>query len=76
MQKTIALLTGLKDYWLIPSKHNDDERNYTVVIHHELGRKWSIYVAYLTSESLKSTLEISSRFQITENSVIFEFFIP
>jgi len=51
-------------------------RDHTVVLHHELGRKWSIYVAYLTSESLKSTLEISPKFQITENSVIFEFFIP
>ena len=51
-------------------------RDHTVVLHHELGRKWSIYVAYLTSESLKITLEISPRFQITENSVIFEFFIP
>src|SRR5215213_2992232 len=51
-------------------------REHTVVLHHELGRKWSIYVAYLMSEGLKSTLGISPRFQIAENSVIFELFIP
>ena len=51
-------------------------REHTVVLHHELGRKWSIYVAYLMLESLKSTLGISPRFQIAENSVIFEFFVP
>ncbi len=51
-------------------------RDHTVVLHHELGRKWSNYVAYLTSKSLRSTLGISPRFQITENSVIFEFFVP
>ena len=53
-----------------------DGRDHTVVLHHELGRKWSIYVAYLMSEGLKSQLGISPRFQIAENSVIFEFFIP
>jgi hypothetical protein len=51
-------------------------QEHTVVLHHELGRKWSIYVAYLMSEGLKSTLGISPRFQIAENSVIFELFIP
>jgi hypothetical protein len=53
-----------------------NERNYTVVVHHELGRKWSLYLAHLGSQGLKSTLGISSRFQITENSVILDFFIP
>jgi hypothetical protein len=51
-------------------------RDHTVMIHHELGRKWSIYLAYLMSQGLKSTLRISPKFQITENSVIFEFVIP
>jgi hypothetical protein len=51
-------------------------RDHTVVLHHELGRKWSIYVAHLMSQGLKSTLGISPKFQIAENSVIFEFFIP
>jgi hypothetical protein len=49
--------------------------DHTVVLHHELVRKWSIYVAHLMSQGLKSTLDISPRLQISENSVIFEFFI-
>jgi hypothetical protein len=51
-------------------------QDYTLVLHHELGRKWSIYMAHLVSQVLKSTLGISPRFQIGENSVILEFFIP
>ncbi len=51
-------------------------RDHTVVLHHELGRKWSIYIAHLMSQGLKSTLGISPRFQIAENPVVFEFFIP
>jgi uncharacterized membrane protein len=55
---------------------SNNGRDHTVMLHHELGRKWSICIAYLTLESLKNTLEMSPGFQITENSVIFEFFIP
>lgn len=49
-------------------------RGHTIVFHHELDRKWSIPVAYLMLESLECTC-ISPRFQIAENSVIFEFLI-
>ena len=51
-------------------------RDYTVVLHQDLGRKWSIYIAHLVSQALKSALGISPRFQITKNSIIFQFFIP
>jgi hypothetical protein len=51
-------------------------RDHTLVLHHELGRKWSIYIAHLVSRALKGTLGISPRFQIGENSIIFQFFIP
>jgi hypothetical protein len=54
----------------------NDERNYTFVIHHELGRKWSTFIAYLGSQGLKSTLGVVPKFNITEYSVVFEFFIP
>jgi hypothetical protein len=53
-----------------------NERNYTMVIHHELGRKWSIYLAHLGSQALKSAVGVVPRFQITEYSVVFEFFVP
>jgi hypothetical protein len=46
-------------------------RDHTVVLHHELGRKWSIYVAHLMSQGLKSTLDISPTLPISENPVIF-----
>lgn len=50
-------------------------RGHTIVFHHELDRKWSFHVAHLISESKGYTC-ISPRFQIAENSVIFEFLIP
>ncbi len=53
-----------------------DERNYTFVIHHELGRKWSTFLAYLGSQGLKTTLGVVPKFNVTEYSVVFEFFVP
>jgi hypothetical protein len=53
-----------------------DERNYTFVIHHELGRKWSTFLAYLGAQGLKSTLGVVPKFNVTEYSVVFEFFVP
>jgi hypothetical protein len=53
-----------------------NERNYTIVIHYELGRKWSTYVAHFASQALKSTLRVVPKFNITEHSVVLEFFIP
>ena len=53
-----------------------DERNYTIVIHHELSRKWSTYVAHFASQALKSTLGVVPKFNITEYSVVIEFFVP
>ena len=53
-----------------------NERNYTLVIHHDLGRKWSIFLAHLGSQELKSILGIVPKFHITEYSVVFEFFVP
>jgi hypothetical protein len=53
-----------------------NDRNYTIVIHHELGRKWSNYVAHFASQALRSTLGIMPRFNITEYSVTLEFLLP
>jgi hypothetical protein len=53
-----------------------NERNYTLVIHHDLGRKWSIYLAHLGSQGFKSILGVLPKFHITEYSVVFEFFVP
>jgi hypothetical protein len=53
-----------------------DGKNYTFVVHHELGRKWSLYLAHLGAQGLKSAINIMPRFHVTENSVVFEFSIP
>jgi hypothetical protein len=53
-----------------------NERNYTIVVHHELGRKWSIYLGHLVSQGLKSTLGVVPKFHVTDYSVVFEFFVP
>ncbi|MDQ3968049.1 MAG: hypothetical protein M3275_06605 [Thermoproteota archaeon] len=53
-----------------------NEREYTIVMHHELGRKWSTYLAHFASQALKGTLGVVPKFNITEHSVVIEFFIP
>ncbi|AIC16813.1 hypothetical protein [Nitrososphaera viennensis] len=52
------------------------ERDYTMVVHHELGRKWSIYLAHLGSQGLKSTVNVAPKVHIAENSVVFKFSVP
>ena len=52
-----------------------DERNYTITLHHELGEKWSIFLAHLTA-GIFDTLKITPKFDVTKNSVVFRFFIP
>lgn len=41
-----------------------NQRNYTIVIHHELGTKWSTYLGHLVSQWLKSTLGVVPKFHI------------
>lgn len=78
---TLDTFLSMNSLWFRYSGHGTaeietDERNYTIVIHHELGRKWSTYVAHFASQALKSTLGVVPKINITEYSVVFEFFVP
>jgi hypothetical protein len=51
-------------------------REYTVALHHELGRKWSLFVGYLMTQGMKNSLNIISKFDVTEYSVVLRFSVP
>jgi hypothetical protein len=53
-----------------------DGRDYIVALHHELGRKWSIFLSHITVQGMKSTVQVIPKFDMTEHSVVFRFFIP
>ena len=51
-------------------------RDHIIVLHHELGRKWSIFLSHIIVQVMNNTAKIIPNFDITEYSVIFRFFIP
>jgi hypothetical protein len=53
-----------------------DEREYVIVLHHELGKKWSIFLSRIIEQVMKNTIKVIPKFDITEYSVVFRFFIP
>ena len=78
---TLDAFLSMTSLWFRYSGHGTaeietNERYYTIVIRHELGRKWSTYVAHFASQALKSTLGVVPKINITEYSVMLEFFIP
>jgi hypothetical protein len=50
-----------------------DGREYVVAMHHDLGRKWSIFMRYILEEGMKRTLNVMPKFDITESSIVFRF---
>jgi hypothetical protein len=53
-----------------------DEGDHVIVLHHELGRKWSIFLSHKLTQVMKNTIKVIPRFDITEHSVVLKFFIP
>lgn len=53
-----------------------EERAFVVTMHHNLGIKWSMFLQSLLEEGLKKTFRVNPKFDITESSVIFQFFVP
>jgi ethanolamine utilization protein EutP (predicted NTPase) len=53
-----------------------DEREHVIVLHHELGKKWSIFLSRIIEQVMKNTIKVIPKFDITEYSVVFRFFIP
>jgi hypothetical protein len=53
-----------------------DGRNYIVALHHVLGRKWSVFLGHIIMVGIKKTFTIIPKLDITDQSVVFRFFIP
>ena len=53
-----------------------DGREYVVVMHHDLGRKWSLFMKNILEEGIKRTLNLMPKFDITDSSVVFRFINP
>jgi hypothetical protein len=53
-----------------------DSRNYVITMHHQLGRKWSIYLQHILEEGMKKTLNITPMVDVTESSIVIRFFNP
>ena len=55
----------------------EQERNYTVTIHHKFGEKWSYWLKESISIGLfKNVLGILPKTHLSKNSVIFTFIFP
>lgn len=53
-----------------------DGREYVVAMHHDLGRKWSIFMQSILEEGMKKTLNIMPKIDITESTIVFGFINP
>ncbi len=62
---------GISEYEL-----ETEGRDYTLTFHHDLGEKWSNFLAHLLVQGIKSTLGIIPKFDLSKSSVIIRFFVP
>jgi hypothetical protein len=53
-----------------------DGRNYIVALHHEMGRKWSVFLGHIITVGIKKTFFSIPKYDMTDHSVVFRFFIP
>lgn len=52
------------------------EKDHIIVLHHEFGSKWSIFLSRIIVQVMKNTIDVIPKFEITEYSVVFRFSIP
>jgi hypothetical protein len=53
-----------------------DGRDYMIILHHDLGIRWSEFLGYTLREEIKTVLQVIARLEISENSVILKFHLP
>lgn len=51
-------------------------RDYIVVLHRDMGRKWSIFLSHIITQGIEKILRITPKFDMTDHSVILRFLIP
>ena len=69
----LARYAGLFDYEL----QIEQERNYTITIHHKFGEKWSYWLKEsISSGMFKNILGITPKIHLSKSSVVFTFLLP
>lgn len=51
-------------------------KDYTIILHHDLGKKHSIWLRYGHDATLKSLLNINAQFEVSDNAVTIRFRAP
>jgi hypothetical protein len=51
-------------------------RDYVVTVHHQLGRKWSIWLKPFISEGVKRAIGVTPQFEVGDKSLVFRFSVP
>lgn len=55
----------------------EQERNYTITIHHKFGEKWSYWLKEsISSGMFKNILGITPKIHLSKSSVVFTFLLP
>jgi hypothetical protein len=69
----LARYAGMFNYEL----QIEQDRNYTITIHHKFGEKWSYWLKESISSGIfKNILGITPKIQLSKSSVVFTFLLP
>lgn len=52
---------------------DNDGKNYTIILSHDIGQKWSEFLAAWFTEGLKNTVDILPEIETTRNSIVVRF---
>lgn len=73
---TIASFLEMLESWLRVSgfgySYEIDDNLRSLVIQHEMGRKWSLYMAEVLRNVMQDLIGKETKFEMTENSVSFD----
>jgi hypothetical protein len=53
-----------------------DGRDYMIILHHDLGIRWSEFFGYTLQQEIKIVLQVLARLEITKNSIVLKFQLP
>ena len=53
-----------------------DGKNYIIILHHDLGIRWSEFFGYTLQQEIKIVLQVLARLEISRNSVVLKFHLP
>lgn len=53
-----------------------DGKNYIIILHHDLGIRWSEFLGYTLQQEIKIVLQVLAQLEISRNSVVLKFHLP